>query len=147
LVRRAAPFLALLALAAPIACGDNDNAFKEDYNQAVEPLSSLGDDVGQSLSRASGESNKELASRYNDLADRMKEVRGNLARLDPPDDAQDELDALVASLRKGTKNLRSLADAARSGDPAEAQDAAAALVRTGQEIQSAETDLQQAVDG
>jgi hypothetical protein len=147
LVHRAAPFLALLALAAPAACGDNDNAFKEDYNQAVEPLSSLGDDVGQSLSGASGKSNKELASRYDGLADRMNEVRGNLARLDPPDDAQDELDALVASLRKGTKDLRSLGDAARSGDPAEAQDAAAALVRAGQEIQSAETDLQQAVDG
>ena len=148
LVLRAASLLALLALLASlVACGDDNNAFKQDYNEAVKPLSSLGDDVGQSLTRAAGESNKELAARYNKLADRLDEVSGNLEQLEPPESAQQQLDELEAALGEGSRRLRQLADAASEGKPSEANAAAGALVATGERLRKAETDLREAVDG
>ena len=147
--RRAAALLSLVALAATFgACGeDENNAFKEDYNEAVRPLSTLGDDIGASLQGAEGESNAALAGRFDELADRTETTRENLSRLDPPEDARDELDALVDALKEGVTDLRALADAARSGDPAEAGAASRELVATGQTIQEAEADLRRVVDG
>jgi TolA-binding protein len=145
---RAASLLALLALLAPLtACGDDNNAFKQDYNQAVQPLTSLGDDVGQSLTRAAGESNKELAARYERLAGRLDEVRENLEGLESPEGAQQQLDELLAALEEGSRRLRKLADAAKEGRPSEANAAAGALVATGERLRKAETELREAVDG
>jgi hypothetical protein len=145
---RAASLLALLALLAALtACGDDNNAFKQDYNEAVRPLSSLGDDVGQSLTRAAGESNKELAARYDRLADRLDEVRANLEELEPPEGAEKQLDELEAALSEGSTRLGKLADAAEEGKPSEANAAAGALVATGERLRKAETDLREAVEG
>ena len=136
--------MALLALA---ACGDDNNAFKQEYNEAVQPLSVLGDDVGQSLTRAAGESNEELATRYDKLAQRLDEVRDNLSGLEPPDDAQPQFDELVAALEEGSKRLRALADAVEKGKPAEAQEATGALVESGRRLREAETAFREAVEG
>ena len=144
LARRAAFLLALLALA---ACGDDNNAFKQDYNEAVQPLSVLGDDVGKSLTRAAGESNEELATRYDNLAERLDEVRDNLSGLEPPDDAEPQFEELQAALAEGSKRLRALADTAEEGKPSEAQEAAGALVESGRRLREAETGLRGAVEG
>jgi hypothetical protein len=136
---------ALVALL--VGCGDDNNAFKQDYNEAVRPLSSLGDDVGDSLTKAAGESNKELAARYDRLADRLDQVHENLEGLEPPEGAQQQLDELMAALEEGSRRLRKLADAAEEGRPSEANAAAGALVAAGERLRQAESELREAVDG
>ena len=75
------------------------------------------------------------------------DFRDNLAELEPPEDAKDSFDELLSSLQDGTDDLRAIATAAREGDPAAARQATQDLQASGQEIQKAETALQEAVDG
>ena len=91
------------------ACGeDEDNAFKEDYNAAVKPLSELNADIGSELSAAAGKSNDAIAKKFNELADKAQSARDNLAELEPPEDAKDSFDELLSSLQDGTDDLRAI---------------------------------------
>jgi hypothetical protein len=147
--RPAAISMVLVAVALPLAaCGGSDeNNFKEDYNAAVKPLTELNEGVTGSLGDASGKSNDAIAKEFDNLASKTQQTRENLADLDPPEDAKEELDRLLSALQAGTDDLKAVAEAAKSGDPAAASAAAQDLVKTGTQIQKAETDLQQAVDG
>ncbi len=146
--RAAALCLVCLVSIAFAACGeDDDNAFKEDYNTAVKPLSELNEDIGSSLSGAAGQSNDAIADQFQKLADKAQQARDNLAELEPPEDAKDSFDKLLSSLQDGTDDLRAVASAAKDGDPQAARQAAQDLVTSGEEIQKAETALQKAVDG
>src|SRR5215210_1561193 len=80
--RSAATVLVLLAVA---GCGGDDSTFTQDYNRAVRPLSRLGQHIGTK------------PSSFDTLAKRTGQTRANLAELDPPEDARDEMDALVRS--------------------------------------------------
>jgi methyl-accepting chemotaxis protein len=150
-VRRAfSSIVAALALVAGgLACGgdDADDEFKQQYNEAVRPLSELGDDVVASLGGAQGQSDREIAKQFDELSDRFARTRQNLTRLDPPGDAEDEFDELLGSLKETVGDLRAVATAAREGDPAEAQEATEALVETGQEVRRAEDAFRDAVGG
>ncbi len=145
--------LAVLALGCALAlssaaCGeDENNAFKEDYNAAVKPLSELNTDIGNSIGGAAGKSNDAIAKEFQQLADKAQETRDNLAELEPPEDAKSSFDELLSSLEQGTDDLRAVATAAKEGDPAAARQASQDLVASGKEIQQAETALQEAVDG
>jgi len=126
----------LLVLLAVAGCGGGSgDSFTEDYNKAVRPLSELKTNLGTN------------AAQFDKLAERTGETRDNLAELDPPADAQDEMDKLLAGLDRVTDDLSGVADAVRSKDPVEQQNAAKRLVKSSGEIQQAETALQQAVDG
>jgi hypothetical protein len=127
--------VALLVLLVVAGCGGGNDSFTEDYNKAVEPLAELQSDVGSS------------AGEFARLADRTRQTRQNLADLDPPDDAQDEMDKLLAGLDSVTRDLSAVAGAVRSKDPAEQADAAKQLVESSAEVQRAESALQQAVEG
>ena len=118
----------------PVAAAANDS-FTEDYNEAVKPLASCRPTWGRS------------AAEFDRLADKTKQTRENLADLDPPDDAQDEMDKLLEGLDGVTSDLSAVADAVRSKDPTQQADAAKKLVESSAEIQQAETALQQAVEG
>ena len=147
-LRAALAALMIVASFALVACGESeDNQFKEDYNQAVKPLSELNSDIGNSIGTAAGKSNNELANEFNKLADKAQQTRDNLSELDPPEDAKEEFDKLLSSLQDGTDDLKAVATAAREGDPQAAAKASQDLVQSGTEIQKAETALQQAVDG
>jgi hypothetical protein len=140
--------LACLLGIAISACGEDDNnAFKEDYNSAVKPLSELNEDIGSTLSGAAGQSNDAIATQFDKLADKAQQARDNLAELDPPADAKESFDKLLSSLQDGTDDLRAVASAAKDGDPQAARQAAQDLVASGEEIQKAETALQNDVDG
>src|SRR5687767_15357869 len=80
--------VALLVLLAPAGCGGSDSSFAEDYNQAVKPLSRLGEGMGA------------RAREFDRLARRTEQTRANLSKLDAPDDARDEFDKLLASLNR-----------------------------------------------
>jgi hypothetical protein len=127
--------VALLVLLVVAGCGGGNESFTEDYNDAVKPLSELGANVGSS------------AGEFDRLAAKTKQTRDNLADLDPPDDAQDEMDDLLSGLEGVTRDLSAVADAVRTKDAAEQADAAQQLVQSSAEVQQAETALQQAVEG
>jgi hypothetical protein len=127
--------VALLVLLVLAGCGGGNESFTEDYNDAVKPLSELGANVGSS------------AGEFDRLAAKTKKTHDNLADLDPPDDAQDEMDKLLSGLEGVTRDLSAVADAVRAKDPSEQADAARQLVMSSAEVQQAEAALQQAVDG
>jgi len=128
------------------ACGEDDTEqFKEDYNQAVRPLSTLGDDVAASLVGAEGQSDEAIATQYDKLADRFERARKNLSRLEPPEDSREEFDELLALLKQGVGDLRAVARAARESHPREAEKATRTLVETGQRLREAEEEFRRAV--
>ena len=95
------PVLLLVLLAVAGCGGGSDDSFTKDYNEAVKPLSELQTGGGTS------------AAQFDKLADRTGETRDNLADLDTPSDAQDEMDKLLAGLDSVTQDLTGVAD----GDP------------------------------
>jgi hypothetical protein len=125
----------LLVLLVVAGCGGGNDSFTEDYNDAVKPLSQLGANVGSS------------AAEFDRLAAKTKQTHDNLADLDPPDDAQDEMDKLLSGLEGVTRDLSAVADAVREKDPAQQAEAAKQLVKSSTQVQQAEAALQQAVDG
>jgi uncharacterized lipoprotein YehR (DUF1307 family) len=129
------PVMVLVLLALAGCGGESGDSFTEDYNKAVRPLSELKTNMGTN------------AAQFDKLADRTGETRDNLADLDPPADAQDEMDKLLAGLDRVTDDLSGVADAVRSKDPVKQQDAAKRLVKSSTDVQQAETALQQAVEG
>ena len=129
------PVLLLVLLAVAGCGGGSDDSFTEDYNKAVQPLSQLKTGMGTN------------SAQFDKLAERTGETRDNLAELDPPSDAQDEMDKLLAGLNSVTKDLTGVADAIRSKDPVKQRDAAKQLVQSSAEVQHAETALKQAVEG
>jgi hypothetical protein len=139
-----------LAVSLPVAAcggGEDEESFKEDYNAAVKPLTELNSDIGDSLGGAGGQSNEAIAKEFDKLASKAQETRDNLADLEPPEEAKQAFDDLVSALQDGTDDLKAVAEAAKSGNPTQAQRAAQDLVKSGTEIQEAETALQKAVDG
>ena len=126
----AAAVFVLLLLA---ACGGSDSSFAQDYNEAVRPLSRLGEGMGTQ------------AREFDRLARRTAQTEANLEKLDAPDDAQDEFDRLLASLKRVTGDLTAVAKATRSKDIVRQRRAAKRLVRSSNEVQRAEADLRRAV--
>jgi hypothetical protein len=127
--------VALLVLLVVAGCGGGNDSFTKDYNNAVKPLAELNTNAGSS------------AREFDRLAEGTRKTRENLANLDPPADAQDEMDKLLNGLDSVTRDLNGVADAVRSKDPVKQQDAAKQLVKSSAEVQQAETRLQQAVQG
>jgi uncharacterized phage infection (PIP) family protein YhgE len=127
--------VALLVLLVMAGCSSGNDSFTDDYNKAVKPLAELQTGVGSS------------AREFDRLADGTRQTRQNLADLDPPDEAQDEMDKLLAGLEGVTRDLSAVADAVRAKDPTEQAVAAKQLVESTTEVQRAETALQRAVEG
>ena len=130
-LRSAAALLVLLAMA---GCGGDENTFSQDYNRAVRPLSLLGEHIGTK------------PSSFDALARRTRQTRDNLAELDPPEGAQDEMKALLARLDSVTADLRGVAKAARGHDVVDQRKAARALVKSSDAVEQAETRLKRAVE-
>jgi hypothetical protein len=128
----AALVFVLLALA---GCGESDSSFTDDYNKAVKPLSELGQGLGTN------------PAAFDRLAKSTSQTRRNLAKLDAPDDAQEEFGALLGRLDDVTDDLTEVADAERSRDVVRQRRAARRLVRSSDAVERAETALKQAVEG
>jgi hypothetical protein len=147
--RIAAVALVVVLLALLAGCGDDEESdqFREDYNAAVDRLSKIDSEIVSAASGAAEQSNQEIAAEFEGIAQTAERTRTDLSRLDPPDDAKDEFDALLAALKDGVSNLRAVADAAKDDDPKGAREAARNLAESGEEINAAEEALKDAVDG
>ena len=128
--------VALLVLLVLAGCGGGNDSFTEDYNEAVEA-------AGRAQDRRGVEPAGIRPPRGAD-----RQTRQNLADLDPPDDAQDEMDKLLAGLDRVTQrpDARSRTRCGRR-IPTQQANAAKQLVESSAEVQQAETALQQAVEG
>ena len=124
-----------LVLLLAVGCGGAGPSFTEDYNDAVTPIAELGDGLGT------------RPENYDRLADRTRQTRRNLARLEAPEGAGDELEALLAGLDDVTSSLLGVARAARSEDPVRERRAARRLERSNDEFRRAENALHRAVEG
>src|SRR5829696_3897907 len=125
----------VLVLLLAVGCGSAEATFTQDYNEAVTPIAELGEDLGT------------RPENYDRLANRTRQTRRNVARLEAPEGAGDELDALVAGLDDVTSGLVGVARAARSNDPVRERRAARRLERSNAEFRRAEKALHQAVEG
>jgi hypothetical protein len=126
---------ALLVLLWAVGCGAEESTFTEDYNRAVTPIAELDGDPGAN------------PASYDGLARRTRRTRSNLARLDPPEDARDELDALVRSLGDVTQDLEAVARTTRAKDPVLQKRAARRLEHSNERFRRAENALHRAVEG
>ena len=131
-----APVLAVALAGA--GCGSSEsNDFIDDYNAATTSLTQLSTDLSGTPSEDS----------LTKMADGLADVKTKLSELDPPDDAQDELDALVASLDKNTAEVRKMAKAVKSQDVEQLTAATQAFSTEGAKLVQAEEALRAAVEG
>ena len=131
-----APVLAVAIAAA--GCGGSDqNDFIEGYNAATAPLTQLTTDLSGTPDQQS----------LDKMADGLDDVRAKLGALDPPDGAQDELDAMLASLETNTAQVRKLGKAVKSGDVEKLTAATQSFSTEGAKLVEAEQALRAAVDG
>ena len=140
------PLLAILPIVvvAVAACGGSDDAeFIDGYNKAVAPLGTLMTDLGPTSATDPDAASKSLVK----LADGLDQVRTELAALEPPADAADELDRLLTSLDKGTDQVRTMADAAKDGDLDKLTKATAKFSKTGTDLVTVEEELRAVVEG
>ena len=145
---RAAVVLLLLGLVAA-GCGESDesaNQFRDDYNDAIGPLNAVNSRIQEAGEDAGRMSGPQISREFDRIADSADRTRFELSNLEPPEGAQDELDALVAAIDDGIRDLRAIARAARQENQQRFQDATVALSESGEEISRAETELKDAVE-
>jgi hypothetical protein len=141
-IAAAAVGLALLAAGCGGGDGEDSERFREGYNAAMKRLAGISSEVG-----GASQSNREIAAEYQRKAGAAERTYSALADLEPPEEAREEFDDLLAALRQGIRDLRAFAKAARRSDRAAARRAVAKLRRTGTEITRAEEAVKQAVEG
>jgi len=137
------PALAVAALAAA-GCGGGDDSFVEDYNAAVAPLQRLSSDLagGAALGSGAGAQRKLVA-----MADGFEAVEGRLRLLEPPGDARDELEGMIAALDASGERVRAMADAAETGDLGRLAAETQAFSTQGADLVRAESALRTAIGG
>jgi hypothetical protein len=146
---RAAAVVLAAALAGVGCGGDEDTAsdFREGYNEAIERLNRVNSNIQESAVELAGSSGREIAREFEQIASNAARTRVDLADLEPPDDARDEFDELLAAIDRGVEDIRATAAAARRENQQRFLEAAQELSRSGEEITEAENALKRAVDG
>jgi cytochrome P450 len=152
---RAAIFLLLAALmlvpAALVAagCGEDDDTadqFRDGYNAAIQRLNAVNSDIRESGEELATKPGPQIAREFDRIAETAAQTRSDLSQLEPPEDARDEFDELLAAIKDGAANIRAVADAARRENQQQFLDATKALSESGEEISAAENELKDAVE-
>jgi hypothetical protein len=145
---RAAVFLLLAALAGP-GCGEEDETtdrFRDGYNAAIERLNEVNTNIQESGQELASQPGGEIAREFDRIADTAAQTRADLAELEPPEDARDEFDELLAAIEEGVRNIRAVGEAARQRDQERFREATERLSESGEEISAAEAELKDAVE-
>jgi hypothetical protein len=138
-LRLTALLIATLALPGVAACGDDgeSEAFEEDFPALSQRLGSLGEEVGNAIETASETTDRELAEKFDGFARDVEALRGELERLEPPEDLADERDELAEAMGEVRGSLEEIADAAKESDPEAAREATLELVDRSAELRDA----------
>jgi hypothetical protein len=88
---------------------------KQEYGAQVSAAYA---DVRNAFAATRGASGSTLAARVADAQVALREAADTLEELDPPEDAEEPNDALVAGMRRYADDLDTLREAARRGDAA-----------------------------
>ena len=81
------------------------------------------------------------------MADGLDDVEGRLRELEPPSDAKDEYDRMLAALDENIAQVRTMAKAVKSGDVDKLTKATTEFSKKGTELVEAETALRSVVNG
>jgi hypothetical protein len=149
MTRARAATLLLIAALASAGCGEDDDAaddFRDGYNAAIERLNSVNTDIQEGGEELASKPGPQIAREFDRIAETAARTRADLAELEPPEDAREEFDALLAAIQDGVANIRAVADAARQENQQEFLDATEALSESGEEISAAENELKDAVE-
>jgi Asp-tRNA(Asn)/Glu-tRNA(Gln) amidotransferase A subunit family amidase len=145
---RAAIFLLFAALVG-VGCGGDDDTsseFRDGYNAAIERLNDVNTNLQESGEELESKPGPQIAREFDQIADTAAQTRANLAELEPPEDARDEFDDLLAAIEEGVASIRAVAGAAREENRQQFQEATEALSESGEEISQAEAELKDAVE-
>jgi hypothetical protein len=138
----ALPVMLVVAVVAGGCASSEDVEFVDGYNAAVAPLSTTMSRLNTSLAGDPAAASRSLDR----VADRLVDVRADLAALDPPDDAADEFDRLLGALAKAPKQVRAMARATKDGNLKRLGKATADLSATGTELVTIEQELRAIVE-
>ena len=141
--------LVLLTVPAGLACGDEDGAadrFRDGYNQAIERLNEVNSNIQESGEDLAAQPGDEIGRQFDRIAETAARTRGELAELEPPEQAREEFEALLAAVQEGVRDIRAAADAARTENQDRFNEAAEQLSESGQDIAAAEQELKDAVE-
>jgi hypothetical protein len=140
------PVLAALVVA---GCGEDDDTadqFRDGYNAAIQRLNAVNSDIRESGEELASKPGPQIAREFDRIAETAAQTRSDLSQLEPPEDARDEFDELLAAIKDGAANIRAVADAARRENQQQFLDATKALSESGEEISAAENELKDAVE-
>jgi methyl-accepting chemotaxis protein len=145
---RAAIFLLLAALVGVGCGGDDDTAseFRDGYNAAIERLNTVNSNIEESGEELASKPGPQIAREFDRIADAAAQTRADLAELEPPEDARNEFDDLLAAIEEGVASIRAVAGAAREENQQQFREATEALSESGEEISQAESELKDAVE-
>jgi hypothetical protein len=149
MIRARAAALLLLAAPAGLACGDESGAtdrFRDGYNQAIERLNEVNSNIQERGEELTAQPGAEIGREFDRIAATAARTRDDLAELEPPDDAREEFDDLLAAIEDGIRDIRAAADAARTEKQERFNAAAEQLSESGGEIARAEQNLKDAVE-
>jgi hypothetical protein len=141
---------ALLALGLLAGCGGDDDdggdggdsgSQAEKFDEAYKPINdefvALGEEVQQTIQTAEGQSNDALATKFDELAKKVFELRARLVGLDAPEDYQPDVDRLAASMQVVGGDLSDISRAAENGQAQKAKEQVQELVRHSVETRTA----------
>jgi hypothetical protein len=117
-----AALLALAIAAAGCGGGGDPDEFTGQYAEATAPLAQAFEDIEDLDPESPGTEHAAIAAAFDGVKDRI-------AALEPPDGAEDEIEALVAAVGDYAEQLRQIGDAITRDDP-EALDAAVEALGT-----------------
>ena len=144
LLRRSALPAALAAAVLVAGCASTEEVeFVDGYNAAVAPLTTTMSNLSTSLAGDPAAASKSLDR----VADKLVDVRADLAALEPPEDASDEFDRLLVALDKAPKQVHAMAKATKSGNLERLAEATADLSTTATRLIAIEEELRTVVEG
>ena len=147
--RSQAAALLVLAGLAGLGCGEEDESadqFRDGYNAAIERLNEVNSNIEESGQELATKPGGQIAREFDRIADTAAQTRAELAELEPPDDAREEFDRLLAAIKDGVRNIRAVGEAARQRNQERFQEATQQLSESGEEISAAEAELTDAVE-
>jgi hypothetical protein len=127
--------LALVVTVGLVGCGGSSSSdFKKDYAKQRSALRDFGNELLSTVSNSSGLSNAEGKKRFNELADKLSNLRDKFDKLSPPDNVKRAYENVKSGLKSLEAHLRDAATTVGNGDHAGARAAGVAIGKDLREI-------------